>query len=135
MLKTSNSARRFASFSPSPGRLVIYCALLVFLTCSPACFGADTAQSTGNVLERMLATKNLVVGYAGYPPYLKRDPNTGAISGYSVDILTAILQPLGVAIQWRETTWDNMKQDLLSGKFDLMVEPIFVTKAYPLASS
>jgi ABC-type amino acid transport substrate-binding protein len=75
----------------------------------------------------MLSERHLVAGYAGYPPFLRRDPNTGAISGYSVDLIKGITDPLGVTLEWRETTWDNMKQDLLLGKFDLMVEPIFYT--------
>ena len=85
------------------------------------------AGRQANTLDKIQREKRLTVGYAGYPPFLRRDPNTGAISGYSVDLLKAITEPLGVELIWRETTWDNMKQDLLLGKFDLMVEPIFYT--------
>lgn len=80
-----------------------------------------------DALTRALQTKRLKVGYAGYPPYLKKDLNTGEISGYSVEIAKAILDPIDVQIDWVETTWDTMKQDVLVGKFDLMIEPVFMT--------
>jgi cyclohexadienyl dehydratase len=102
--------------------------VLIVLGCTSTADRVGTGQEKSeNVLTKMLRTKKLVVGYAGYPPYLRRDPATGAISGYSVDVITRIVQPLDVQIEWRETTWDNMKQDLLLGKFDLMIEPIFIT--------
>lgn len=79
------------------------------------------------LLSSMLRTKQLRIGYAGYPPYLRRDISSGEMSGYSVDLIKAILDPIGVKILWAETTWDNMKQDLILGKLDLMIEPIFMT--------
>jgi polar amino acid transport system substrate-binding protein len=87
----------------------------------------QTPPRTETALARILRTKHVTIGFAGYPPYLRRDPNTGAMSGYSVELAHQIFDPLSVTIDWKETTWDTMKQDLLLGKFDLMVEPIFFT--------
>jgi ABC-type amino acid transport substrate-binding protein len=91
--------------------------------------GVGTTVPAGgeNVLQKMVRTKKLEIGYAGYPPYLKKNVNSGEITGYSVDVARAILDPLDVKIQWVETSWDTMKQDVLLGKFDLMIEPIFMT--------
>lgn len=106
--------------------LFLSLSLLISLGC-PQNGSSGNTENKENVLQKMLRTKTLTVGYAGYPPYLKRDPNSGDISGYSVDILNAILIPMDVKVQWKETTWDNMKQDVMTGKFDLMIEPIFMT--------
>src|SRR3954447_2607778 len=99
-----------------------------------ACTPQGTSQRPAAAQRESLLAKiqrehRLVVGYAGYPPYLRRDANTRVISGYSVDLLRNIVEPLNIRVEWRETTWDNMKQDLVAGKFDLMVEPIFMTEA------
>lgn len=101
--------------------------LLVLVGCQNRSNGTDPVPTERDSLHRILQSRKIAIGYAGYPPYLRRDPNSGAISGYSVDLITHILKPLGVSIEWKETTWDNMKQDLILGKFDLMVEPIFLT--------
>lgn len=100
---------------------------LFLLSCAQGDASTKGSPHTTGTLQKMIQEKRLVVGYAGYLPFLRRDPNTGVISGYSVDLLKAITDPLGVTIEWKETTWDNMKQDLLLGKFDIMVEPIFYT--------
>lgn len=108
--------------------LAVAVVLGMILGCTRQTEGPDDGgQKRETVLSKMLRTKRLTVGYAGYPPYLRRDPNTGEISGYSVEVIKSILEPIDVKIEWRETTWDNMKQDILIGKFDLMVEPIFMT--------
>ncbi len=101
--------------------------LFSFLLCTKTPGGDVGIAKSENVLQKMLKTKEIIVGYGGYAPYLIREPNTQEISGYSVDILKAILDPLGIKVKWQETTWDNMKQDILLKKFDLMIEPIFMT--------
>lgn len=99
-------------------------ALVLIGGCTPQQAGPGTTEP---LLDQMLRTHTLVVGYAGYPPYLVEDAATGAVSGYSVDILNAILAPLSVQPTWQRTTWDAMKQDLLTKKIDVMIEPIFFT--------
>lgn len=109
--------------------LVIAVAMLVMLSAcqKPQATDGATTKEKKNVLQAMLDSKKLRVGFAGYPPYLINDLKTGEKSGYSVDIIKQILDPVDVKIEWVETTWDNMKQDLILGKFDVMIEPIFMT--------
>lgn len=72
-------------------------------------------------------TKVLRIGYELYPPYTSEDPNTHAISGYSVDVANAIAGAVGWRSQWVRTGPDTKIADLHMGRFDMMVEPIFET--------
>ena len=86
--------------------------------------GATAQQST---LQRVNTTRVLRVGYEGYPPYTVIDPQTQAVSGYSVDVATAIATEAEWKVQWVKTTPDTKVADLAADKFDVMVEPIFRT--------
>lgn len=82
-------------------------------------------------LERVKRTKILRIGYGGYPPYLVKGSRPGEVSGYSVDMINRIVDIWNrdIQIQWIETSWDRVKIDFLSDKFDLVVEPLFRTIA------
>ncbi len=88
---------------------------------------ASDASKSESLLQRTLRTKTIKVGYGGYPPFLSRDLKTGEMKGYSVALIKEILDPIDVKITWVETSWATMRDDLILGKFDLMVEPIIMT--------
>lgn len=103
--------------------------ILVFALSLAGCNGGGSSNtsSTPSTLSRVRAQGSIKVGFAGYPPYLEKDPNSGAMSGYSVELAKKIFEPANLKIEWVETTWDTMVQDVNAGKFDVMVEPIFTT--------
>lgn len=82
-----------------------------------------------SVLDKVKMTGELKIGYGGYPPYLKIDPATKEKSGFSVDLVEAIIKNWNrdVEIVWVETTWDRFLLDLQNEKFDMIAEPIFYT--------
>lgn len=85
---------------------------------------SNPQQST---LDRVKKQGVIRVGYAGYPPYLIHDAQTGEFYGFSVDLLKALLENWGrdIKIEWVETSWERNLLDLQSGKFDIMVEPVY----------
>lgn len=95
--------------------------------CNGSGSGAADVIKSETLLQKMLRTHTIRVGYGGYPPFLIRDARSGEMSGFSVALIKEILQPLDVKIEWVETSWATMRDDLLLGKFDLMVEPIIMT--------
>ncbi len=111
--------------------------IMVFVIVSSFVLCGCTNTPTGDVikvtevqkstLDKVKDTKVLRVGYAGYPPYLKKDPLTGEISGFSVDLLESLMEKWGrdIEIEWVETTWERNLLDLQNGKFDLMIEPVY----------
>jgi len=80
-----------------------------------------------STLESIEKTKTIKIGYEGYPPYTIKDPSTGKLTGYAVDIGNYIGEETGWKVAWIETSSDTKIPDLSTGKFDVMVEPIFET--------
>lgn len=59
-------------------------------------------------------------GAAVAPPYVMRDPKTGAYSGFFADLCREFGQNvLKVKVQFVDTTWDNIVAGLQAGKWDL----------------
>jgi cyclohexadienyl dehydratase len=84
-----------------------------------------TAQN--DTLQRIVSKRVLRVGYEGYPPYTIKDPATGRLSGFSVDLAEYIAREAGWTVEWVETSPDTKIPDLQAGRFDVMTEPIFRT--------
>jgi ABC-type amino acid transport substrate-binding protein len=87
---------------------------------SPASAGPDT-------LQRIVQAKTLRVGYELYPPYTIKEPSTGKLTGFSVDLADYIAREAGWKVEWVQTSPDTKIPDLQAGKFDVMTEPIFRT--------
>jgi ABC-type amino acid transport substrate-binding protein len=86
---------------------------------------AGTTESS--TLQRIMDSKTLRVGYEGYPPYTIKDPASGQLSGFSVDLAEYIAREAGWKVEWVQTSPDTKIPDLQAGKFDIMTEPIFRT--------
>lgn len=90
--------------------------------------GNPSAGTTeASTLQRITDSKTLRVGYEGYPPYTIKDPATGQLSGFSVDLAEYIAREAGWKVEWVQTSPDTKIPDLQAGKFDVMTEPIFRT--------
>ena len=83
--------------------------------------------SQTSILEKVKQEKKIRVGYAIYAPYIDKNLETGELSGYSVDIIKEIADQMNVEIDWVETTWQIYILDLKSGKFDILLGPLFLT--------
>lgn len=52
---------------------------------------------------------------------MRKDPNTGAMSGMSYDYINAIGKELGLKIEWTEETgWGTYAEGLNTGRYDMM---------------
>ncbi len=71
----------------------------------------------------------LRVGYELYPPYTILEPESGKLTGFSVDLTAYIAKEAGWEVEWVRTTADTKIPDIQAGKFDVMTEPIFQTIA------
>lgn len=79
------------------------------------------------ILERINKTGELHAGYGVYPPYSMEDPNTQAVSGFSIDIIEHIAKELKCKVVWHRLNWNTMSADLKRGEFDVIADPIFQT--------
>lgn len=105
-------------------------AIIVGVVALLVSFGKDSQglrNNDGSTLERIQKSKVMRIGYEGYPPYSIKDPSSGKLSGYSVDMAEYIAKQAGWKIEWVQTNADTKIPDLIVGRFDLMVEPIFRT--------
>jgi len=93
------------------------------------------AQQTVNVpketaFERVLRTNTLRCGYYVYPPVTMRDPNTGKLSGFSVDMMEYIAERAGMKIEWtEEVNFGNWISALEANRFDAACTPMWPSMA------
>ena len=80
---------------------------------------APSAAKQETAFERVMRTGTLRCGYAVMPPQLSRDPNTGAMSGVSYDILTEAAKRLNIKVDWaEEITFMTVAEGFKSARYD-----------------
>ena len=80
--------------------------------------------STETAYERVMRTGTLRCGYALYPIFFERDPNTNALSGVYYDFVEEIGKQLSLKIEWtEEVALANAFDGLKSRRYDVMCFP------------
>src|SRR5262245_48010271 len=82
------------------------------------------ARSSGQ-LERVKTSGHLKAGYIKYPPFVIQDTATGKLSGYFIDLMSAIATEGNFTVDYEETNWGTMVAGLQTGKFDIVVSGVF----------
>ena len=88
---------------------------------------ANGGSERDGILGRIEKTGELHAGYGVYPPYTMEDPNTGAVTGFSVEIMEQIGRELKCKVVWHRLNWNTMSADLKRGEYDVIADPIFQT--------
>ncbi len=93
---------------------------------------AASEQRTESALARTKRTKILRVGYSGFQPYTIIDPNKeGAqrISGLAADMVGEIAsrQTPPWTVEWHKVTFETLKGDMESGRFDVFADAVYQT--------
>ncbi|PPH11569.1 polar amino acid ABC transporter substrate-binding protein [Rathayibacter sp. AY1G1] len=112
-------------------------AALVLAGCAPASTddvvsgssGEGTASaSSGLTLAEVEDSGKLTIGTEGtYPPFsFHADGGTGALTGYDVDVITAVVEKLGVEPDFQETQWDAMFAGLDGARFDVIANQVSI---------
>ena len=71
-------------------------------------------------LEEILSRGTIKIGTTGdYIPMSYFNKKTGEYEGIDAEISKIIAESLGVKIEYVSTTWKNLSQDTLDGKFDI----------------
>jgi ABC-type amino acid transport substrate-binding protein len=121
MPKHSQWLRFYNGFSPA-----LFCSLLAAVLLMSACSTQHPATGTG-ALEYIKQNKRIRAGWAPYPPYSERDPKTGKVEGFYIELFQTVGNEAGIQVDFVETTWTNMIADLKTSKFDVMAAPVFRT--------
>lgn len=103
-----------------------------------SCGGGEEAQqdgapaeepASGLTLEEVQEAGTLTVGTEGtYRPFSFHEGGAGELTGYDVEIVTAVAEELGVEAEFEETQWDAMFAGLESARFDVIANQVSITE-------
>ena len=78
------------------------------------------------VYARVMRTGILRCGYLIYPPETIKDPNTGKLSGFIVEITEEAARQLGWKVEWTaEVGFQDMFEGLKTGRYDALCVGIY----------
>lgn len=92
------------------------CILLAAVLCSPVL--AAAAELPSAIAAKSAITVAIV---PNYPPLEFRDPATGALTGFDVELGEALGRKLGLKIVWQETSFDQMLPAVTTGRVDAIL--------------
>ena len=103
-----------------------------------SCGGGDQVQqddapaeesASGLTLEEVQDAGVLTIGTEGtYRPFSFHEGGAGELTGYDVEIVTAVAEELGVEPEFEETQWDAMFAGLDSARFDVIANQVSITE-------
>lgn len=80
-----------------------------------------------SVYQRVVDSGVLRCGYFIEPPFGMEDPNTGELSGLSIDLTRMIAEELNLKIEWVEQiSFATFPQDLKNKRYDMVCGDIFI---------
>lgn len=76
--------------------------------------------------NRVMQNKTIHCGYFVWPPYIAKDPNTGALSGINYEIMEGIAKNIGFTVQWTtEIGPGDVVEALRTQKVDAMCSALW----------
>jgi len=101
---------------------------LSFLCLLAAC--QPSAQNDKiNLQQRVISSGKIRCGYFDWEPLLKKDPNTGQVTGIAADIMDEIDARLGIKHEWAEEVGPGTAvQSLQSKRVDMICLPVIITQ-------
>ena len=89
---------------------------------------AAGAHAADDSLTRVQASKKIVVCSSNDLPYAYRSPSSGAIEGTDIDMLRAIVEPLGVkTVELYEVPFNGLISALNSKRCDVIADNVGIT--------
>ncbi|HVZ14062.1 MAG TPA: ABC transporter substrate-binding protein [Bauldia sp.] len=85
------------------------------------------AQAEARTLDQIISSGELRIGYVVTPPNAIKDPATGDLSGYDVEMIKAIATEMGLKPTFVETDWGTFAAGLQADQFDISICPTFAT--------
>jgi cystine transport system substrate-binding protein len=87
---------------------------------------AESGASTA--LQEIQDSGVLTVGTEGtYKPFSYHEEGSGELTGYDVEVITAVAEKMGVEAEFQETQWDAIFAGLEAGRFDVIANQVSIT--------
>lgn len=84
--------------------------------------GATLAAQAQTLPERIAKTKTIKIAVnAIYPPMEYKDPESGKLIGFDVDLGNALAKELGVTLEWQEAAFEQLIPSLQTGRVDMIL--------------
>jgi cyclohexadienyl dehydratase len=113
-----NSKRRLAS-------IVLLLVSTAILSLEVGCSGTSQPETR---LDTILSRETLRVGTTGdFMPFSYRRDESGGLRGVDIAFARRLANAMGVNAEFVQTTWPELSDDLLAGKFDIGLSGITIT--------
>jgi polar amino acid transport system substrate-binding protein len=91
--------------------------------------GCNQARQTAatSTVDKIRSSHELHAAYIVYPPFVTKDPNSGTLSGFFIDLMNQIASYGDFKVTYEEAKWSTMVAGLESNRYDLVVSGIFPT--------
>jgi polar amino acid transport system substrate-binding protein len=99
----------------------------LLLAAATACTVLAPSAHAAGELEAITKKGELRIGYIPSPPGAAKDPNTGEVTGFYIDIAKAIAADMNVKPVFVESTWGNFVAGLQAKQFDISIGATFAT--------
>lgn len=84
--------------------------------------GALVPVQAQSLPERIAKTKVIKIAVNTiYPPMEFKDPETGKLVGFDIDLGQALAKELGVALDWQESAFEQLIPSLQTGRADMIL--------------
>lgn len=91
--------------------------------------GESTTTAGEDVLAQIQESGVLKVGTEGtYSPFTFHDPQTNDLTGYDVEVVTAVAEQLGVEPEFSETQFDAIFAGLEAGRYDVIANQVTINE-------
>jgi cystine transport system substrate-binding protein len=103
-------------------------AVLAAATLALSACGTDAPSSDSTAAGSEGSAEVLRVGTEGtYSPFTFHDPETNELTGYDVDVITAIAERMGREVEFSEVPFDAIFAGLEAGRYDVIANQVSLT--------
>jgi cystine transport system substrate-binding protein len=90
---------------------------------------SSSPEAEGLTLADVQDAGVLVVGTEGtYRPFSFHEGGSGDLTGYDIEVVTAVAEELGVDVEFEETQWDGIFGGLDAGRFDVIANQVSINE-------
>ena len=92
--------------------------------------GVTLNAFAADLLDTVKSRGTLKVAMEGnYPPFNFKDPKSGELTGFEVDVAKLLAAKLGVKPEFTTTEWSGILAGLGAGKYDVILNQVGITEA------